>query len=74
MCLYPSEHTLESQTGVFLFSFTGFFYLSTVHTATNLDEISASSQENLSLGFMTRVDSKRPARLQKLARGLKFRI
>ena len=34
----------------------------------------ASSWENLSSGFATRVDSNRPAQLQQLGRGLKFRI
>ena len=34
----------------------------------------ASSRENLSSGFATRVDSNRPAQPQKLGRGLKFRI
>ena len=33
-----------------------------------------SSRENLSSGFATTVDSNRPAQLQKLGRGLKFRI
>ena len=33
----------------------------------------ASSRENLSLGFATRYDTNRPARLQRLARILKFR-
>ena len=32
------------------------------------------SRENLSSGFPTRWDSNQPAQLQKLARGLKFRI
>ena len=36
--------------------------------------ISASSGENLSSRFSTRVDTNLPAQLQKLARGLKFRI
>ena len=34
----------------------------------------ASSRENLSLEFATRVDSNQPAQLQRLARGLKFWI
>ena len=34
----------------------------------------ASSRENLSSGFATKVDSNRPAQPQKLGRGLKFRI
>ena len=34
----------------------------------------ASSRENLSSGFATRVDSNQAAQLQRLARGLKFRI
>ena len=34
----------------------------------------ATSQENLSSGFATRVDSNRPAQPQKLGSGLKFRI
>ena len=34
----------------------------------------ASSRENLSSGFSTKVDSNRPAQLQKLGRGLKFRV
>ena len=36
--------------------------------------IRASLRETLSLGFATRVDSNRPAQLQRLARGLKFCI
>ena len=34
----------------------------------------ASSWENLTSGFATRVDSNRPGQLQKLGRGFKFRI
>ena len=34
----------------------------------------ATSRENLSLGFATRVDSNRPAQLQRLATVLKFRL
>ena len=34
----------------------------------------ASSRENMSLGFSTRVDSNRPAQSQKLGRGLKFQV
>ena len=34
----------------------------------------ASSQENLSLEFVTKVDSNRPPQLHRLARVLKFRI
>ena len=37
-------------------------------------DISASSRENLSLGFATRVESNRTAQPQKQARGLKPRI
>ena len=36
--------------------------------------IRTASQENLSSGFSTKVDTNRPAQLQKLARGLKFWI
>ena len=36
--------------------------------------IRASSRENLSSGFSTRYDSNRPAKQQKLARSLNFRI
>ena len=34
----------------------------------------ATSRENLSSGFATKVDSNRPAQLQRLARGLIFRL
>ena len=47
----------------FLFLFLFCFYL-----------IWALSRENLSWGFAIRVDSNWPAQLQKLGRGLKFRI
>ena len=37
-------------------------------------DIRASSRENLSSGFATRLDTNQSAQLQKLVRGLKLRI
>ena len=40
----------------------------------SMPDIWASSRDNLSSGFATRVDSNRPVQPQKLGRDLKFRI
>ena len=47
---------------------------SLLYTCTNVAIIRAMSRENLSSGFSNRQDSNRLAELQRLARGLKFRI
>ena len=43
-----------------------------MYCTTGFSVVWASSRENLSSGFATKVDSNRPAQLQRLARGLKI--
>ena len=70
MCLIISDNMMASCLIEIEKIYESFNYV--IMTSPHMQKILALSRENVSSGFVTRVDSNQPRQLQRLARGLKL--